>query len=261
MTLAAADARSCCARVYGSEAARFLLGDSFHPGGPRLTRRLLRALEAGPADTVLDVACGAGGSAVLAAGEAGCRVVGVDIAIGALAAAASRAHPLELAAQPRFVGADAERLPLRDASVDGALCECALCLFPDKGRAAREIARVLRPGARLALSDVTAWPARLPEALRSLAAYVACLGDARPLVETAGILEQAGLTVEAVEEHDDVVLEMLGRIGARLRLARWLGGGPLRAHVDQAERLLAAAGDALRSGVIGYGVVIARRCA
>lgn len=270
---AAADARACCAAVYGSEAARFLLGDSFHPGGPRLTRRLVAALGVSSTDTVVDVASGAGASSVLVAGEVGCGVVGLDVAVAALAAARARAAALPLAATPRFVAADAERLPLRDASAAGILCECALCLFTDRPAAAREMARVLRPGGRVALSDVTAWPSRLPDELRSLAAQVACIGTARPLIETVELLEGAGLVVEVAEEHDDVVREMIGRIAARLRVARWLGAGPagsvagpagsvegpLARYIDEAERVLAAAARAAADRALGYGVVVARR--
>lgn len=259
MTLVSDDARACCAAVYGSAAARFLLGDSFHPGGARLSRRLLEALAPRPADTILDVASGPGSSALLMASEVGCRVIGVDIAVGALSSATARVRALGLEQVPRFVAADAQRLPLRDASVDGALCECSLCLFLDKTAAAREIARVLRPGACLALSDVTAWPARLPPALRSIAAHVACVAGARPLSETASLLERADLVIETVEAHDDAIGEMLACIEARLRLARSLGAGPLVPYLDEAHALLAAAAAALADGAIGYGVVIARR--
>ena len=48
MTLAAEEIKACCAAAYSSPAARFLLGDSFHPGGAALTSRLARALQVGP---------------------------------------------------------------------------------------------------------------------------------------------------------------------------------------------------------------------
>jgi len=259
VSVAALETKSCCARAYSSEAARYLLGESFHPGGAALTAELARALCVGPGDVVVDIASGPGTSALQLAGSTGCAVVGIDVSGPGAAAAASRAREAPPAPAVRFACGDAEALPLADASVDGALCECAFCLFPDKPAAAREIARVLRPGARLALSDVTAERARLSPELRTLDAHVACLGEALPLDETAGILAAAGLVIESVQRRDDALAPMLERIEARLRLARLIGGGPLAGVLDRADRLLEAAWAALREGSIGYGVVVARR--
>jgi len=138
--LAAEEIKACCAAAYSSPAARFLLGDSFHPGGAALTSRLVRALRVGPGDVVVDVGCGPGMSALQLARKTGCEVIGVDLA------------PPAVSDDPRvrFIRGDAEALPLDNASVDGALCECALCTFPDKDAAVGELARVLRPGARVA---------------------------------------------------------------------------------------------------------------
>lgn len=245
MTVAAAEIKACCAAAYSSAAARFLLGDSFHPGGAALTSRLVQALEVGPGDLVVDVACGLGTSARQLAREAGCEVVGVDLA------------PPEAAGDPRvrFVRGDAEALPLEGASVDGALCECALCTFPDKPAAARELARVLRSGARLALSDLTARPPELPESLASLQAWVACVGDARPLDEIADLLARAGLDVEHTETHDDALAALLDRVEARLEVATLLAADAARA----ARALLHDVRRAVEAGTLGYGVLIARR--
>jgi SAM-dependent methyltransferase len=245
VTLAAEEIKACCAAAYSSAAARFLLGDSFHPGGAELTSRLVRSLRVGPDDLVADVGCGPGTSALQLAREAGCAVIGID-----LVPPADSEDP-----RVRFISGDAEALPLDDASVDGALCECALCTFPDKHRAITELARVLRPGARLALSDLTARPAELPESLSSLRAWVACVADARPLDQIAELLERAGLVVEETEAHDDALRALLDRIEARLQVGAMLA-------VDaaaQARLLLAEVRGALESGALGYGVVIARR--
>lgn len=259
MSVTAASSKACCVTAYASDAARFLLGDDFHPGGAALTDELVRALRVGPGDVVIDVASGPGSSAVRAAARAGCSVVGVELAFASAAAADRRARESAASSTVRFVGGDAEALPFAGASVDGVLCECAFCLFTDKTAAAREIARVLRPGARLAVSDVRVDPARLPSELRSLDAYVACLAGAVPLARTAEMLADAGLTVERMEPRDDVVAPLLDRIAARLRLARLIGGGPLAAVIDRADRLVDLAQRALRDGALGYGVVVARR--
>ena len=71
---------------------------------------------------------------------------------------------------------------------------------------------MLRPGARLALSDLTAVRERLPRELSSLEAWVACLGDARSVAETEALLGQAGLVVELAESQDQALAELLDRI-------------------------------------------------
>ena len=252
----ATEAKRCCASAYGSAAARFLVGESFHPGGLALTRRLIATLPAGPRDTLLDLAAGTGLSAAALAEMTGCHVLGIDLVQASLGEAQARAQRAR--AQLSFICADAEFLPLRDASIDGVLCECAFCLFPDASRAARELRRVLRPGGRLALSDVWAEQARLPAVLRTLEAQVSCVAGARTLDESADLIAAAGFTVERVERCDDALGDMIDRIAARVRIARILPASPVHAWLDQADTLLAAARAALADGVIGYGVLIAR---
>ncbi len=260
MTIRPNEVKACCATAYSSEAARFLLGDRFHPGGATLTSRLIRALRVGPGDEIVDVASGLGASALQAARETGSGVVGVDLAQTSVAAANDAALATGLGDRVRFVVGDAEALPLDDASVDAALCECALCTFPDKPRAASELARVLRPGARLAVSDITARPARLPPELSGLAAWIACIADARPLDELADLLTTAGFVVESVERHDQALGQMIERVEARLHAARMLGIGidGLEGRLDDATAIARSASRAVAQGDLGYGVVIAQ---
>lgn len=247
MNVSPDEVKACCASAYASAAARWLLGDSFHPGGGALTSRLIEGLRVGPGATIVDVASGLGTSALQAAREAGCDVVGVDLSEENIRAARAAAEAAGLGARVRFVAGDAEELPFPDESFDGALCECSFCTFPDKPRAAAELARVLRADGRLALSDVTAEPGALPASLRTLDAWIACLADARPLAVTAALLDEAGFEVEATESHDGALIELLDRVDDRLR--------PLGLGLD----LLDAARRAVGRGVLGYGVVVARR--
>jgi arsenite methyltransferase len=262
VTAAADEIRACCAAAYGSDAVRWLLGERLHPGGAPLTARLVDALGAGPGALVADVACGSGASALQAVEQAGCDVVGIDLAPANVELARAAASAAGLAGRARFVLGDVEALPFDDAGLDGVLCECALCTFPDKPAAVREIARVLRPGGRVALSDVTAEPGDLPGELRSLDAWIACIGDARPLAALADLLAANGLAVVRCERHDDALRALVERADARLRLARTLRSGipaALAASVDRGLVVAAAARDAIASGALGYGVVIAQR--
>ena len=254
--------KACCANAYAGEAARWLLGERFHPGGAGLTSRLVEALRVGPGQLVVDVASGSCANTLQVAREAGCEVIGVDLSAESVEAAERAAERSQLADRARFVAGDAEALPLADGIADGVLCECALCTFPDKRAAASEIARVLKPGGRLALSDMVAEREPLPAELRTLEAWVSCFADARPLEEVEDLLADAGLEPELVERHDGALEALLDRVDARLRAVRMIRQGaptPLVENVERGLSLVAAARGALADGALGYGVVVARR--
>jgi arsenite methyltransferase len=131
---------------------------------------------------VLDVASGPGTTAFLLASEFGVEVNGVDLGDLTVAKANGTAASEGIGDRVRFHRGDAERIPLPDASVDAVVCECAFCTFPDKKTAAAEMARVLKPGGRVGITYVALEPTRLDAELQSLAGWVSCLADARPVV-------------------------------------------------------------------------------
>lgn len=149
------EVKACCAAAYNSDAVALLLGESYHPGGLALTRRVAAAAGLLPGQRVLDVASRPGRTALLLSAQFGVTVDGVDLAEASLRKASAAARAAGLADRVAFHRGDAERLPFPDASFDAVLCECAFCTFPDKPTAAREFARVLRPGGRVAITDVT----------------------------------------------------------------------------------------------------------
>jgi SAM-dependent methyltransferase len=114
--------------------------------------RVVAALAVEPGLRVLDVACGTGGVALRAA-RAGAEVVGIDISADQLAKAreAAAAEGLEI----RFDEGDCQELPYADAEFDVVVSVFGAIFALDHERAAAELARVCRPGGRLAL---TAWP-------------------------------------------------------------------------------------------------------
>lgn len=256
----ASERKSCCAAAYQSDFARLLLGTSFHPGGLDLTAHVagLAGIEA--EDHVLDVASGIGDSALLLARRFGCRVTGIDLAAKNVAAARDRAQTEGLSVG--FEQGDAERIPFDNARFDVVLCECAFCTFPDKHAAAREFARVLKAGGRLAFSDLTR-SGDLPDELSGLLAWIACIGDARPAGEYAAMLEAAGFTIAALENHDRVLSEMIREMQARMLGAELLS--KLRkidlagADFDEARKMAAAASGAIRSGRLGYCALLAAK--
>ncbi|HTW63396.1 MAG TPA: methyltransferase domain-containing protein [Bryobacteraceae bacterium] len=258
----AATLKSCCAAVYQSDFARLLLGDSFHPGGLALTERIGELLALSPADHLLDVASGRGESAISLAGRFGCRVTGVDFGESNIAYATSRSEATNVAALVQFEIGDAEQLHFPDAVFDAVFCECAFCTFPDKRAAAREFVRVLRPGGRLGLSDLTRSGA-LPPELEGLLAWIACIGDARHTNEYVECLAEAGFDSITIEPHDDALARMLRDIQGRLLAAELmvklekinLSGVDFR----EAKTMAACAADAIRSGLLGYTVIAAKK--
>jgi arsenite methyltransferase len=258
----AGEIKHCCARLYESQIVSRLLGESFHPGGAALTERLGQLLSLTPESRLLDAASGKGTSAVLIARRFGCAVVGVDLSTQNVAHATAEADRVGLAGRVSFEVGDAERLPLDDASVDAIICECAFCTFPDKRAAAQEFARVLKPGGRVGLSDITRSPGP-PGELADLMAWIACLADARPADSYAAELTDAGFTTAVVEAHDDALTEMIRGIGTRLFATEVLAGlGRLdRAGIDlpAAKRMTKQALAAVAAHRLGYAVVCATK--
>lgn len=256
-----AEIKSCCAAAYESDWARRLLGDSFHPGGVALTERIGTLLALTPADRVIDVAAGTGTSAIALARRFGCRVVGVDLGAESVAAARQAAADAGVADLVTFEVGDAERLPFGDGAFDVALCECAFCTFPDKATASAELARVLRPGGRIGLSDLTRQGA-LPAELEGLLAWVACIADARPVEEYVSFLEAAGFGTTDVEPHDAALAEMVASIRQKLLGAQVLAAiGKLNVPgVDwnQASGMARAAAEATTRGQLGYVAIVAK---
>jgi SAM-dependent methyltransferase len=257
-TPSSAEIKQCCAAAYGSDGVWLLLGDSFHPGGTRLTDRLGELLDLRPRMTVLDVAAGRGVSTLHLASTCGCDVQGLDLSVANVAAANAAARERRLDDRVQFLSGDAECLPVETASVDAVLCECAFCTFPDKSTAAAEFRRVLVPGGVVGISDLVR-RGPLPPDLQDLLAWVACIADALPVDAYVEHLATAGIAVDHVEEHDDALADMVASIRARLVTGRLLAAtGRLDLpgiDWNRAASLARSAVTAIRDGVLGYVVM------
>ncbi len=159
-----------------------------------------------PGEVVVDLGSGGGLDVFLAAKMVGSqgRAIGVDMTPAMIAraranAAAGGYNNVE------FYLSTIDKIPLPDASVDCVISNCVLNLAPDKPAVFREIARILKPGGRLAVSDI-ALKHELPEAVsRSVAAYVGCIAGAIRIEDYRNGLLAAGFEhVEIVDSGRDL---------------------------------------------------------
>jgi arsenite methyltransferase len=157
----------------------------------------LAALRLG--EVVLDLGAG-GGFDVFIAGKkvgAGGRVIGVDMTPEMLAKARKNIGSYRKGSgldNVEFRLGEIEHLPVADASVDAVISNCVINLSPDKPQVWREIARVLKPGGRVAVSDL-ALLQPLPEAVNEMVeALVGCVAGAVLVSETERMARDAGLT-------------------------------------------------------------------
>jgi AhpD family alkylhydroperoxidase len=166
-----------------------------------------------PGEVVLDLGSGGGFDVFIAGPKIGPtgRVIGVDMTPDMVSKARQG-----IAAYHKHTGLDnvefrlgeIEYLPVADASVDVVISNCVINLSPDKAQVWREIARVLKPGGRVAVSDLALLRA-LPEALRdSVTALIGCVAGAVLVDETKAMVQAAGLTDAVFETKSQYVDSM-----------------------------------------------------
>jgi arsenite methyltransferase len=252
--------KACCARLYESDFAKMLLGDSFHPGGVKLTERLGTLLGLTMQSRVLDIASGKGTSALFLAERFGCEVLGIDYSGRSMEEASTAAAARRMESRVTFRLGDAERLPVVDSSFDAIICECAFCTFPDKPAAAGEFARVLRSGGEIGLSDLTRTDV-LPKELDGLLAWIACIADAQSVESYTQYLSAAGLRVRQTERHDEALLEMVNQVRMKLLGAEVMIGLKKLdlpgVDLAAAKQMAQAALGAIKQGSLGYAIICA----
>jgi SAM-dependent methyltransferase len=159
-----------------------------------------------PGETVVDLGCGGGLDVFLAAKKVGPtgKAIGIDMTPEMLDLARRNAEQ-NGAANVEFHLATIDRLPLADATVDCVISNCVINLAADKPAVFREIARVLRPGGRLAVSDIALKQPLPPELASDLMAYVGCIAGAIIIDDYRAGLAAAGFdAVQIVESGSDL---------------------------------------------------------
>ncbi len=166
----------------------------------------IAALEPAPGETVLDLGSGGGIDVFLAAPRVGPsgRVIGVDMTPEMLERARSTAAKHGFT-NVEFRHGRLEALPVEDGTVDAVTSNCVINLVPDKGQVFREVARVLKPGGRLVVSDIVL-DRPLPEKIANdLYAWVGCVAGAMLREDYFAALAAAGLgDIEVLRDVDYV---------------------------------------------------------
>jgi SAM-dependent methyltransferase len=221
-----------------------------------LTEAAIEATGAAVGNVVLDVGCGHGASLRLM-NERGIHAVGLDLSEGALRQASHSGL---------VVAGDGERIPLSTARIDGAVLECVLSLFIDKARALTELKRVLRPGGRLAISDVVVEDS-LPPLLDSAAAWSCCLGGALSKREYVELIASAGFEVIHVRDNSVALAATIEKVRRRLALfemsavvgqVRLSDLGISSEVLERGRNIAAVLIGLVRRGALGYVLITAQ---
>lgn len=159
-----------------------------------------------PGEVVVDLGCGGGLDVLLAARKVGPsgKAIGIDMTPTMLELARRNAEKAG-AANAEFHQASIDNLPLPDASADCVISNCVINLAPDKQAVFREIARVLKPGGRLAVSDIALKKALPAELASDILAYVGCIAGAIFISDYRQGLADAGFAdVEIIDSGADL---------------------------------------------------------
>jgi arsenite methyltransferase len=163
-----------------------------------------------PGETVLDLGSGGGFDVFIAGRKVGAtgRAIGVDMTPDMLAKARRNVAHYRKETGLENVGfrlGEIEHLPIADNSVDVIISNCVINLSPDKPQVWREIARVLKPGGRVAVSDMALLKPLPPEILKMVEALVGCVAGAVLVSETESLARKAGLSDIAVKIKPEYV--------------------------------------------------------
>jgi protein-tyrosine-phosphatase/SAM-dependent methyltransferase len=184
-----------------------------------------------PGETVLDLGSGAGIDCFLAARRVGPtgRVIGVDMTPEMVAKARANARNSGLA-NVEFRLGEIEHLPVESGTVDVVISNCVLNLVPDKAQAFREIARVLRPGGRVMVSDIVKLRDLPPELANDPNLYCACVGGAVTKDEYLALMREAGLVNVTITSEQDAGEMLRGADGPVSDLLRTLPDEDVRGY-------------------------------
>jgi SAM-dependent methyltransferase len=178
-----------------------------------------------PGEVVVDLGSGAGFDCLLAAGKVGVsgRVIGVDMTHEMLKKARDNAARVA-AANVEFRLGEIEHLPIADNTADVILSNCVINLVPDKAQVFREAFRVLKPGGRLAISDVVNTKPLTADLAADHTLVCGCVAGAAPVRDVEAWLHAAGFEAVLVTVKSE----------SRALIASWAPGRGIEEYVASA---------------------------
>ena len=152
-----------------------------------------------PGETVVDLGSGGGLDVFLAAKEVGPEglAIGIDMTADMVALARSNAQQGNYG-NVKFYLAEIEAMPIPSGSVDCVISNCVLNLCADKEAALAEVFRILKPGGRVAISDIALKQALPAEMAREVAAWTGCISGALSIADNESALYRAGFSQVAI---------------------------------------------------------------
>ncbi len=234
--------------------------DEFHIGGRAATVHAVGKMGLRPEDHVLDVGCGIGGASRYVASSIGCRVTGIDLTPGYVAASQELARRTGLADRVSYLVASALAMPFEERTFDAALTIHAAMNIKDRGGLYKEIARVLKPGATFCLYDVMQgandglrFP--VPWAETPATSYLATPEEMQAL------LRDAGFDVREIEDRTAFALAFIREGAARVAAGGAPPAGPSIVMGASAPEKLRNVRANLESGAIVPVLMLAKRAA
>jgi SAM-dependent methyltransferase len=178
-----------------------------------------------PSETIIDLGSGAGFDCFLAAQQVGPQghVIGVDMTHEMLKKARDNAARIN-AANVEFRLGELEHLPVADNTADAVISNCVINLVPDKEQVFRDAFRVLKPGGRLAVSDIVSTAPLPPELQSDPALLCGCVAGAAPADSVEGWLAAAGF----------VDVRVTPRPESRELIQTWAPGRGIENHIVSA---------------------------
>lgn len=189
--------------LYEQEELFEVTGGTLRPGGIALTAEILTYSGLTPGSAVLDLGCGPGHTLALMASSFGLLPTGLDPSAAMLAKAARQAPTAAL------LQGTAIAIPCDSGSFDGVISECVLSLTGDIDASLWEMARVLKPGGLLLLTDIYRKESQ-PQV--DLPGLKSCLTQALPLEEIEEGLDLAGFTLLSFRDRSDLLKQLAGQI-------------------------------------------------
>jgi len=191
-----------------------------------------------PGETVLDLGSGGGLDCFLAARQVGAngRIIGVDMTPEMLERARSSAARLNIQ-NVEFREGFLENLPVDDNSMDVIISNCVINLSPDKPQVLREMYRTLKPGGRIAVSDIVTNRPLTEEARKNNEDWCGCLSGALAHAEYKDELSKAGFVDIHIEPDMEMVKKAIESGQAEIRSSRKLSNEEMLEHVRNWEKL------------------------